>query len=171
MLTRPKLIVPDQKGRTLASRSPLESLLWGLVFPLGNLLLPPLLHCGKTFCKLLVKRATGAAFADLSKPWMLAFCFCLNKLSQALAIFVTKLSRFEFSFQRSNKLFRHSQLFVLERAANRRREFIRGQDFFRISKLNHHQISVLDTHRPDISLAPHGPPRDAEHVAILQSFG
>src|SRR5262245_33031759 len=99
MLTRPKLMVPDQKGRTVGSRPSSESPLRRFVLPLGNLLLPSVLHCGKALRQLLLKRTRSATFADLGKPRMLAFCFCLKECREAIAIFITELAGIEFSFQ------------------------------------------------------------------------
>jgi hypothetical protein len=79
MLTRPKLIVPDQKGRKLGSRSSPELFLCCFVLRLGNLFLPFPLHRSNALGELLVKRATSSTFGDLGKPRMLAFGFCLNE--------------------------------------------------------------------------------------------
>src|SRR5687768_11327634 len=112
MLTRPKLMVPDQNGRADLAASSLtgpsvptsSSAVSGNGFPL--LPLNDFQARGKTLCQ-----RCGRLFSrDDLQPWPFAARLLLNELHDPVAILVAKILRPELSFERGNELLRHLEL-------------------------------------------------------------
>src|SRR4051812_39489789 len=110
MLTSPKLIVPDQKGRV-----PRSCAVSSCSCFLRNLLL--LLHCSEALRQLLIERGFRLALLDHRQTWMFALGFRVKELLKTVAILVTKLFRIECPRERFDELLGHVQLVLRESAS------------------------------------------------------
>src|ERR1051326_7515628 len=106
MLTRPKLIVPDQNGRaaTLGSSTWVSGLVL-VVLLLGNLFLPAPFHCGQAFGQLFIERSCCTPLFHSRQTRMFALRLFLDKAHQALAILVPTLFRLELAFRGGDAFF------------------------------------------------------------------
>src|SRR6185295_19908438 len=108
MLTRPKVIVPDQNGRVLESSSEGSGL--DARVRLGNFpLLPPpggLLSFQRcdTLRQIAFQRGCRALLPHCMKPGFLTFRLGFDELDDSIAILVAKLFEIEVTFERADQL-------------------------------------------------------------------
>src|SRR5262245_28540876 len=112
MLTRPKVIVPDQNGRRPPSPFSVSSLLLVLLLLvlLGSAF--SFLQPGNTLLKRTVQCTRLAFRLHRRKSRRVTFRLSLYELEESLAILILVIGRIKFSFEQTDQVLGHRDLFL-----------------------------------------------------------
>src|SRR5919108_4297648 len=153
MLTRPKVIVPDQNARARPS-----SCSWSCSSSATD---PPLLRRLDAARQHLRQRAFLLTALDLRELHHFSGSLRLDQLEHALAILILELRHVELSLQCGHQLLRHVDLTLIERTPLRRWQRRDRYDLTSVPECDQHEIAVLRQQRADIILLAHHPARDS----------